>query len=69
MNKQSGNPAWRYMGMGAQFVVAIGLGLFLGKKGDDWLGFSSPLLIWLLPLFLLAGMMIKIVIDTSKKQE
>jgi len=57
----------RYAGMGAQFLVSIGLGIFIGIKLDKWLNFSFPLLVWLLPLFIITGLIIKIIKDTSKK--
>lgn len=68
-NKKEGDKLlWRYMGMGTQFFVAIGLGIFAGLKLDEWLNMSLPLLVWLLPLFLIIGMLIRIVIDTNKKK-
>jgi len=57
----------RYAGMGAQFLVSIAVGIFIGLKADKWLNFSFPLLVWLLPLFIIIGLIIKIVNDTSKK--
>lgn len=57
----------RYAGLGAQFLVAIALGIFVGLKIDEWLKFSFPLLVWLLPLLIIIGMIIKIIKDTDKK--
>ena len=57
----------RYAGMGAQFLVSIAVGIFIGLKADKWLNFSFPLLVWLLPLLIIIGLIIKIVKDTSKK--
>lgn len=59
---------WRYAGLGSQFFVAIGLGIFIGLKLDEWLKLSVPLLVWILPLLLIIGMIVKIVIETSKKR-
>jgi len=53
--------------MGAQFLVSIGVGIFLGIKLDKWLKISFPLLVWLLPLLIIAGLIFKIIKDTSKK--
>jgi hypothetical protein len=53
--------------MGMQFLVSIGLGIFIGIKADGWLHFSFPLLVWILPLLIIAGLIIKIIKDTSKK--
>jgi hypothetical protein len=57
----------RYAGMGTQFLVSIGLGIFFGLKLDDWMHFSFPLFVWLLPLLIITGLIIKLIIDTSKK--
>jgi len=53
--------------MGAQFLVSIGVGIFIGLKLDEWLHFSFPLLVWIMPLLIIIGLIIKIIIDTSKK--
>jgi Mn2+/Fe2+ NRAMP family transporter len=53
--------------MGAQFLVSISVGIFIGIKVDEWLNFSFPLLVWLLPLLIIAGLILKIIKDTSKK--
>lgn len=57
----------QYAGLGAQLLAAIGLGLFLGMKADRWLHLPMPLLSWLFPLLVVAGMIIKIVKETGKK--
>lgn len=59
----------QYAGLGAQLLVALGLAVFIGLKGDEKFRFSFPLLVWLLPLLVLIGMMYKIIRDTSKKNE
>jgi hypothetical protein len=59
----------RYASLGTQFLVSLGLAVFLGLKADKWLKISAPLLIWLLPLVVLIGMVYKIVIDTSKPRD
>lgn len=66
--KESNRILWHYAGMGTQFFVAIGLGIFAGLKLDDWLNIPVPVLVWVLPLFLITGMIIKIVIETGKKK-
>lgn len=58
----------QYAGMGAQFFAALLIGVFGGKWLDEKLDISFPVLIWLLPLILLVGMLVKIVHDTSKKK-
>jgi len=56
-----------YSGLAAQFLAAIGLMVFIGLKADDYLGVSFPILVWLLPLLIITGLIIKAVRDTSKK--
>ena len=57
----------KYAGLGMQFLVSIGLGIFIGLKVDKWLHFSFPLLVWLLPLLIIIGIIVKIIKDTDKK--
>lgn len=57
----------QYAGMGAQFLVSIGVGIFMGAKADEWLGLAFPLLVWILPLAIIIGLIIKIIKDTSSK--
>jgi len=57
----------RYAGLAMQFMVSIGLGIFLGLKADEWLHFSFPLLVWLLPLLMIIGIIVKIIKDTNNK--
>lgn len=59
----------RYLGLGMQFFVSIGVGLWLGWKLDAYFAFPSPLLIWVLPLVIVVSSLIKIIIDTNKKKK
>ncbi len=52
--------------MSAQFLVLLGVGVFLGIKIDGWLKLSTPIATWLLPLLLLVGVLVKMVRDTGK---
>ncbi|MEO8821923.1 MAG: AtpZ/AtpI family protein [Ginsengibacter sp.] len=65
--KESNSELIRYAGMGAEFLAAIAVGIFLGIKLDKWLKISFPLLVWLLPLLIIVSLIIKIIKDTSKK--
>ena len=58
----------RYAGMAAQFMVSIGLGIYFGLKLDEWLNISFPLLVWVLPLLLIIGIIVKIITETSGKK-
>lgn len=56
----------RYAGMGLQFLVSIGIGLFIGLKADQWLQISFPFLVWFLPLLIIFGLIYKFYKDTTK---
>jgi len=57
---------YRYAGLGAQLLAAIGLGVFLGLKTDQWLH-TSPLFACVLPLIVLGGIFYKLIRDTGHK--
>jgi len=59
----------QYAGLGAQILVSLGLAVFIGFKADKTFHFSFPILVWLLPLLVLIGMILKMIRDTSKKNE
>ena len=59
----------RYAGLATQFLVSIGIGVFLGMKIDQWSRFTIPLFVWILPLLIIVGMIIIIIKDTSKKND
>lgn len=65
--KESNKQLMRYAGLGMQFLVSIALGVFIGIKADGWLRLSFPLLVWLLPLLMIIGIIVKIIKDTSGK--
>jgi hypothetical protein len=69
INNEEGNKQLaRYAGLAMQFLVSIGLGVFIGLKVDKWLRLSVPLLVWLLPLLIIAGIFFNIWKETSKKK-
>ncbi|HWH63486.1 MAG TPA: hypothetical protein VNS50_09445 [Ginsengibacter sp.] len=59
----------RYAGLAMQFLISIGLGVFVGLKVDKWLHLSFPLLVWLLPLLIIAGLLLNILKETSRKKK
>ncbi|MFN5421852.1 MAG: AtpZ/AtpI family protein [bacterium] len=59
----------KYMGLGAQFFASILIMLLIGWKVDDWLVFSTPVFIWLLPLLSIVVTLIKIILETNKKSK
>jgi F0F1-type ATP synthase assembly protein I len=67
-NNESNKQLFRYAGLAMQFLVSIGLGVFIGLKTDKWLHISIPLLVWLLPLLVITGIILKIIKETAKKK-
>ncbi|MDQ6904620.1 MAG: AtpZ/AtpI family protein [Bacteroidota bacterium] len=67
-NNEGNKQLLRYAGLAMQFLVGIGIGVFIGLKVDKWLNLSIPLLVWLLPLLILCGIIYKIVKDTAAKK-
>ena len=59
---------WKYAGMATQFLVAIAIAVYGGMQLDKWIKPGMPLAVWLLPLLLITGIIIKIVKDTSTKK-
>lgn len=51
-----------------QLFAAIDLAVFIGYKIDEWLGWKTPLLVWLLPVIVIIGTIIKIIKDTASKK-
>lgn len=58
----------RYAGLAMQFLVSIGIGVFIGLEADKWLRISFPLFVWLLPLLIICGIMYNILKETSNKE-
>jgi hypothetical protein len=58
----------KYAGLTMQVMVALALAIFAGLKLDKWLGFKTPLLVWVLPLLVIVAMIWQIINDTSKKK-
>lgn len=68
-DKKNNSELLRYASLGTQLFVSLGLAVFLGLKADKWLKISAPLLVLLLPLLVLAGILYKIVKETSKRKD
>lgn len=58
----------KYAGMATQFLVGIGLAVFIGFKIDGWIHIKIPVFAWLLPLLIIVMMLYKIYKDTSRKK-
>jgi F0F1-type ATP synthase assembly protein I len=66
-NKKPPTSLWQYAGMASQFLVSIGLGVFIGYKVDQWMNTKIPLFVWLLPLLIIIGTIYRMAKDTRKK--
>lgn len=64
---QNRNLLFQYFTFAWQLIAGLGLSVYLGIVIDKWLKTSMPLLVWILPLLVLTGMMIKVIRDTTKK--
>jgi len=58
----------QYAGIGTQFLIGIGIGVFIGLKCDQWLKLKIPLLVWILPLGIITGFILKLIKNTSNKK-
>ncbi len=69
MQKQTNNSdIMRYAGLASQLLVSLGIAVFIGYKGDEWLHIRIPLLVWLLPFVVLCALIYKLIKETSKKK-
>jgi len=67
-DKKSNSQLWQYAGIGGQLLVSLGIGVFLGLKADEWLNFTIPLFVWILPLLILIAMIVRLIKATSKRK-
>jgi hypothetical protein len=59
----------KYAGLTFQFLIGIGLFTFLGIKIDSYFKWKMPIAVWVLPLIFIVAIIVKIVLDTSKKNK
>ena len=57
----------KYAGLTGQILVSLAIAVFIGYKADEWLKFSTPLFVIILPLSVIVVMIYKVIKDTSKK--
>jgi hypothetical protein len=58
----------QYAALGGQLTVGLLLAVWLGKKLDIRLHFSTPVFIWLFPLIIITACIIRIIKDTIKSK-
>jgi hypothetical protein len=67
--KNDSTTSWaKYLGLGGQIFGSILLMLAVGWKVDKWIGFTSSVFIWVLPLLMIVLILVKIVLDTNKNK-
>jgi hypothetical protein len=62
------NILWKYSVMATQFLVAIAIAVYGGIQLDKWIKPGMPLAVWLLPLLIITGIIVKVIRDTSTKK-
>ena len=62
------NEFLKYAGMATQFIVTLGVAIFIGFKVDQWIGWRFPLLTILLPLAAIISLLYKIYIESNPKK-
>jgi uncharacterized membrane protein YhiD involved in acid resistance len=62
------NEFLKYAGMATQFIVTLGVAIFIGFKVDQWIGWRFPLLTILLPLTAIISLLYKIYIESNPKK-
>ena len=67
-NNKSNSQLWQYAGLASQFLVSMGIGVFIGLKLDKWIKTTFPVFVWILPLLIMAGIIAKLLKDTSKRK-
>lgn len=58
----------RYAGLATQWMVMMGLGVWLGYKLDKYLGWSVPLFLILFPLISLTVSLWQLIKEFNKKK-
>ena len=58
----------QYASMGTQLLVGIGIAVFIGLKADQWIKLKIPLLVWILPLLIIIGFILKLIKATEKRK-
>jgi len=55
----------RYAGLASRYLAVLGLAVWGGWKVDQRLSWTFPLFVWLFPLVVITGLIVKAVLDTS----
>lgn len=60
---------WVYAGLAFQLLASLGVAVYAGIHIDKWLHTHIPLMVWILPLLVIAALMVKVIADTGKKRK
>jgi hypothetical protein len=59
----------RYAGLGGQMAVSIGVAVWLGVKGDEWLKLSFPIFSLVVPLLVIVVILVQLIKANSGKKD
>jgi hypothetical protein len=60
---------FRYAGLSTEVFASVGLAVFIGIKTDKWVHLSFPVFSCGLPLIVIVVLIVKLVKETSKRQD
>jgi Na+/glutamate symporter len=69
MANDNKNLLLQYAGFAMQLLVGIGLSVWLGMKLDQWMHIPAPVFVWVLPLAVIVGTIIKAIKDTGNARK
>ena len=59
----------QYLSFAWQLIAGIAIFVYVGMLADKWIKTKTPLLVWIFPLLVIIGMMVKVIRDTSNKKD
>jgi len=59
----------QYLSFAWQLIAGIAIFVYVGMLADKWIKTKTPLLVWIFPLLVIIGMMIKVIRDTTNKKD
>lgn len=65
---KNNNLLTQYLSFAWQLLAGIAIFIYLGKLADGLIKTKTPLLVWIFPLLVIIGMMIKVIRDTTNKK-
>ena len=60
---------YRYASLSGQVAASVGVSIFLGVKADKWVHPSFPIFSWALPLLVIVLLIVKLVKESSGKND